>query len=72
MSEIRTYTVTGMSCDHCERAVRAELEALGGVTVLDVSALRGSLSLSVDGPAVTDESVTAAVDEAGYGAERAS
>ena len=35
MAEI-TYTVPGMSCGHCERAVREELLGVDGVTSVDV------------------------------------
>lgn len=72
MSETHTYIVTGMSCGHCESAVRHELEALGGIDVIEVSAAQGSLSLRADDTSVSDESVKAAVEEAGYTAERAS
>ncbi|MBB3114830.1 heavy-metal-associated domain-containing protein [Corynebacterium bovis] len=66
----RTYTVTGMSCGHCENAVREEVGALDGVSDVTVSAETGTLTL--DAPdAVTDDDVLAAVYEAGYTATRA-
>lgn len=73
MSEIRRYTVTGMSCAHCENAVRQEVGELPGVEDLWVSAAEGTLVLSVDeARAPGDAEVLAAVDEAGYQAVRAS
>lgn len=72
MSETRTYTVTGMSCGHCESAVREEIEALEGVAGISVSAAEASLSLTVEEPTAGDEAVLAAVEEAGYVAERVS
>lgn len=72
MSAVQSYTVTGMSCGHCESAVRQEVEALEGVTVESVGAAEGVLRISIDDDAaVSDEDVVAAVDEAGYQAARA-
>jgi len=31
-----TYTVTGMTCEHCVHAVTEELTSLGGVTQVNV------------------------------------
>jgi copper chaperone CopZ len=59
-----TYTVTGMTCDHCVRAVTQEVSAIDGVTAVDVDLATGTLT--VEGTA-TGEQVAAAVDEAGYG-----
>ncbi|MEL4164048.1 cation transporter [Corynebacterium bovis] len=66
----RTYTVTGMSCGHCENAVREEVGALDGVSGITVSAETGTLTLDAR-DTVTDDTVIAAVDEAGYTATRA-
>ncbi|OUZ12681.1 heavy metal transporter [Aeromicrobium sp. PE09-221] len=64
------YQVTGMSCGHCEGAVRDEVSQIPGVTAIDVSAATGRLSVTADQP-VDDAAVLAAVDEAGYQAARA-
>lgn len=67
------YRVTGMSCGHCESAVRGEVSKLEGVERVDVSAASGRLlitSSAVIDAAVIDADVIAAVDEAGYTAER--
>ncbi|GAA4804106.1 heavy-metal-associated domain-containing protein [Tomitella cavernea] len=63
------YAVTGMSCGHCEGAVREEVEALPGVEVVSVSAQDGTLVVSSLQP-VDDAAVISAVDEAGYQACR--
>ncbi len=65
------YTVTGMTCAHCERAVAEEVEQIVGVTATEVSAKTGLLRISSDAT-IDDTSVLAAVDEAGYEAARAS
>lgn len=71
MSTTLSYSVTGMTCAHCENAVRQEVEALQGVQSVEVSAARGSLRLDVEDPQkVTDDAVVTAVDEAGYQAVR--
>jgi copper chaperone len=63
MSEIR-YSVPGMSCEHCERAVRSELEQVAGVESVDVD-LETKL-VTVRGVALDDAALRAAIDEAGY------
>lgn len=65
-----SYTVTGMTCGHCEGAVRSEVAKLEGVTGIEVSAASGSLVVTSDA-ALDDGAVLAAVDEAGYSAVRA-
>ncbi|MFU0804321.1 MAG: Heavy-metal-associated domain-containing protein [Pseudoclavibacter caeni] len=59
------YQVTGMSCAHCERAVREEVGRIPGVQHIDVSAKTGRLVVDSDAP-LDRTAVRAAVDEAGY------
>ncbi|RDV44981.1 heavy metal transporter [Leifsonia sp. ku-ls] len=63
------YQVTGMTCEHCERAVTEEVTRVAGVSGVRVSAADGVLAVSAEGP-VDDDAVLAAVGEAGYSAER--
>ncbi|PCE16390.1 heavy metal transporter [Microbacterium sp. SZ1] len=65
-----TYTVTGMTCGHCEGSVRSEVSKLPGVSAIDVSAASGRLVIASESP-LDDAAVLAAVDEAGYSAARA-
>lgn len=65
------YQVTGMTCGHCETAVRGEVGGLPGVAHVDVSAATGKLVVT-SAAALDDAAVLAAVDEAGYEAERVS
>jgi len=60
----RTYTVTGMTCGHCEMSVREEVGEVAGVQTVEVSHETGRLVVSGEG--VSDEAVKAAVEEAGY------
>lgn len=64
------YTVTGMSCGHCEASVRGEVSKLDGVHDVQVSAAAGTLKI-VSAAEIADDAVIAAVDEAGYSAVRA-
>lgn len=71
MSATTTYDVTGMTCGHCESAVREEVGQLPGVSSVEVSAETGVLTIASDAP-LDDAAVVAAVDEAGYAAVRRS
>jgi copper chaperone CopZ len=63
------FQVTGMSCGHCESAVRGEVAKVAGVEQIDVSAASGRLLISASAP-LDDAAVLAAVAEAGYEAAR--
>lgn len=67
---IQTYTVTGMSCSHCEHAVTEEVTRIPGVTGVRASAADGVLTVDA-ATTVPDADVIAAVEEAGYEAVRA-
>ncbi|QDO89979.1 heavy-metal-associated domain-containing protein [Ornithinimicrobium ciconiae] len=69
MSTTQTYAVTGMTCGHCESAVREEVSRIAGVELVDASASTGTLAITAGAP-VDDAAVLAAVDEAGYQAAR--
>jgi copper chaperone CopZ len=60
-----TYSVTGMTCDHCDRAVKAEVAKIAGVTSVDVDLGAGRMTLTSAEP-VDAAAVQAAVEEAGY------
>jgi copper chaperone len=63
MTEI-AYTVPGMHCAHCERAVGDELSAVPGVRSVDVD-LETKLVV-VRGDALDDAALRAAIAAAGY------
>ncbi len=60
----RGYTVQGMTCNHCAASVTEEVEQVPGVTEVQIDLEAGQLSVLGDG--FSDESIRAAVDEAGY------
>ena len=62
---IRSIAVTGMTCDHCASAVRAEISKLPGVTDVEVDIAAGTVRITGD-PLPADTPLRAAVEEAGY------
>ena len=65
MAVTSIYTVTGMTCEHCVRAVTEELSGLPGVAGVDVDLGTGAVTVTSAAP-LPDDAVRAAVDEAGY------
>lgn len=61
----QTYAVTGMTCDHCVRAVTTELVMVPGVKAVDVDLEGGTVTVTSEQPLDTD-AVREAIDEAGY------
>jgi len=60
------YSVPGMSCGHCTSAVIRELEGVAGVETAHADL--GTKLVTVRGPALSDDALRAAIDEAGYDA----
>jgi copper chaperone len=60
----RTYTVEGMTCEHCVHAVTTEVGKVTGVTGVTVDL--AAKTVTVTGDTVDDGAVNAAVGEAGY------
>ena len=65
MAVTSTYTVTGMTCEHCVNAVTTELTELDGVREVRVDLASGAVTVTSDAP-LAEDAVRAAVDEAGY------
>jgi len=61
----RTYRVVGMTCGHCVAAVQREVGAIDGVTDVTVDLATGDVAVASTRP-ISDEELTAAIDEAGY------
>ncbi|MCK3769936.1 heavy-metal-associated domain-containing protein [Microbacterium aerolatum] len=64
MSEFE-FWVNGMTCEHCERAVTAELSALPEIVDVRVDAASGRVHLGHDTP-LDLNAVESAVEDAGY------
>lgn len=68
MSTTTTYSVTGMTCEHCVTAVTDELSSLPGVTGVQVDLVSGGVSAVhvTSDAALGRGAVEGAIDEAGY------
>jgi copper chaperone CopZ len=62
-----TYSVTGLTCEHCVRAVTSELSGLGDVSAVAVDLVPDGQSLVTvtSGAPLPADAVAAALDEAG-------
>ncbi len=60
-----TYTVTGMTCEHCARSVTEEVHEIHGVSDVTVDLASGAVTVTSSEP-LRDADVQAAVEEAGY------
>ncbi len=61
----RSIVVSGMSCEHCAKAVRAEVSALAGVTGVEVDVAAGKVRVTGE-PLPGDAALREAIEEAGY------
>jgi copper chaperone len=64
---LATYQVTGLTCEHCVKAVTTELEQVDGVSAVAVTLVPGgesTVTVTSAGP-LTAAAVEAALDEAG-------
>jgi copper chaperone CopZ len=59
-----TYSVPGVSCEHCRSAITKEVGPLAGVTSVTVDLERKLVTVRGDG--ISDEGVRGAIDEAGF------
>lgn len=60
-----TYSVPGITCQHCVNALTAEITRILGVREVAVDLARREVTISSDQP-LDRASVAQAVDEAGY------
>jgi len=65
MSTIQTYTVTGMTCEHCVASVSEEVQEISGVEEVQVVLETGSLTIT-SSECIADADVQTAVESAGY------
>jgi copper chaperone CopZ len=61
---VSNFSVKGMTCEHCERAVTNAVAALPGVDSVAVDLDGGNVR--VDGQGFNDDAVKEAIVEAGY------
>ena len=65
MANLIELEVAGMTCDHCARAVSAEVGALDGIREVRVDLPTGKVRITTDLPLSTAQ-LREAVEEAGY------
>jgi copper chaperone len=60
-----TYTVTGMTCEHCVASVTEEIREIDGVVDVTVELSTGGVQVTSDAPIVVS-SIRGAIAQAGY------
>ena len=58
--------VEGMSCSHCEKRVKAALDAIRGVISVSVNLDEGKVAVDYDTTGVSEEQIKETIIEAGY------
>ncbi len=67
MSEIKKeFNVEGMSCSHCERAVKNALNELAGVINVEVDLAGKKVTVQYNSEQVEQSNLALAIEEAGY------
>ncbi len=64
MDQTLTLSVPGMTCAHCEAAVKQEVGIVAGVTGVDVDLT--TKDVVVTGVGLDRDEIVAAIDEAGF------
>ena len=59
-----TYSISGMTCQHCVMSVREEVAEVAGITGIDVELETGRLTVTGEG--YDHDAIRGAVAEAGY------
>lgn len=67
MTQIATFNVPGMSCEHCTRAVSEALSSVPGVHSVEVDL--ATKLVRVEGDDLDDPALRTAIEEAGYEAQ---
>ena len=61
-----TYSISGMTCQHCVTSVHEEVSEVAGVDGIDIDLASGRMTITGNG--FEDAAIRAAVEEAGYAA----
>ena len=64
MNNSASYSVDGMSCDHCVHAITEDVGQVPGIAQVSVDLT--AKTVTVSGETIDDDAVRAAIDEAGY------
>lgn len=63
---LRTYSVPTISCEHCKRAIEAEVGKLDDVDIVEVDVVEKIVTVQ---GAARDDVVRSAIEDAGYEVE---
>lgn len=61
----KTFSVSGMSCEHCERSISDEISEIPGVQKVKADHVSGIVVVTSE-TELDDSAVSHAVEEAGY------
>lgn len=61
-----TFSVDGMSCDHCKRSLEEAVKSLAGVTGAAVDLEQNLVEITFDEKTVEKEALVEAIETAGY------
>jgi len=64
--EILNLIVEGMSCSHCENAVKKAVSALNGVDMVDVALSQKKVIVQYDPHKTTMDEIKDAIEDQGY------
>lgn len=64
--EKTTLNVSGMTCGHCEKAVKDAVSALDGVQKVDVSLQNGTVDVEFDVSKTSVAQMKEAIEDQGY------
>ena len=67
--EFARINVEGMSCNHCVNAVKTAVEAIDGVSSVEVSLENNTASIEFDPAKTTVGEIKEAIGEEGYGVD---
>lgn len=62
----KTINVEGMSCSHCEKAVKDALNGLNGVKNVEVELKSKKVTVEYDEAKVSMENIKEAIEDQGY------
>ena len=60
------FSVEGMSCSHCENAVKQSVGALNGVHAVDISLKDKTVSVEDDASKVSPDAIKQEIEDQGY------
>ena len=63
---IKKLNVEGMSCSHCERAIKDALSELDGVAKTEVDLSANTVTIEYDMEIVSESNLVETIEDAGY------